>query len=196
MCIWGTRPSKLRSGQPGATGGRTRVQQPGPLPTVSTSQHDEGHGVLRQILSNLTSGLRSTGQQPAIAAGGRKTQLTQSSGPTNCPPPPARSELFIRQQLTHVRLDRQRLQSVSPEPLRQLTAATHVYLHHNRLSSDALPLLASALPGLRFLALSHNAIDKVRSTPRLSLAHGFRTERQGASHLQALLMFATLGHTC
>ncbi len=64
------------------------------------------------------------------------------------------------QQLTHIRLDHQRLASLNADVLKQLTSATHLFLQHNALASMA-PV--AALPGLKFLALGHNRIEKVRA---------------------------------
>ncbi len=66
-------------------------------------------------------------------------------------------ELFLK-QLTHVRLDRQRLAALPSEVLSRLPAASHVFLQHNRLASVA-PL--AALPGLKFLVLAHNRLAQV-----------------------------------
>lgn len=87
-----------------------------------------------------------------------------SSNPSHCSCPccyvacRSHRELFLK-QLTHVRLDRQRLAALPSEVLCRLPAASHLFLQHNRLASVA-PL--AALPGLKFLVLAHNRLTQVK----------------------------------
>lgn len=65
---------------------------------------------------------------------------------------------MIVRQLTHLRLDRQRLAALDAAVLSKLPAVTHLFLQHNRIV-DMSPL--SAVPQLKFLAASHNRICRV-----------------------------------
>ena len=70
------------------------------------------------------------------------------------------SEVFVK-QLSHLRLDRQRLEELPAQVLSQLPNVTHLYVQHNRLT-DMAPL--KALRKLQFLAISHNRLTQVSST--------------------------------
>lgn len=62
------------------------------------------------------------------------------------------------QKMSHLRLDRLRLSSLSHSVLSQLPVLTHLFLQHNRLT-DISPV--TFLPQLRLLAASYNLIEQV-----------------------------------
>ena len=62
------------------------------------------------------------------------------------------------EEATHLRLDRERIESLSGDLVAQLPAVTHLYLQNNRLRrADALLGFGS----LRFLTLAHNMLEHV-----------------------------------
>ncbi|GLI63143.1 hypothetical protein VaNZ11_006052, partial [Volvox africanus] len=108
------------------------------------------------------------------------------------------SEAFV-QQLTHIRLDRQRLEALNTDVLRQLSSATHLFLQHNRLASMAA---LSALPRLTFLAMGHNRIEKVEGLAKmtelmfLDLSHNRITSLDERSLPPSLRFIKLEGNPC
>ena len=69
--------------------------------------------------------------------------------------------------LTHVHLDRERLDALDPAVLAGLAGATNLYLQHNRLSSVAALTAAPCLSRLRFLTLAHNRLASLEGLKNL-----------------------------
>ena len=102
-------------------------------------------------------------------------------------------------EATHVRLDRERIESLGEEFAGFLPATTHLYLQHNRLRRPGGVL---GLGALRFLTLAHNALEDLQGFSALSrllfldVSHN-RIRTCGPGDLPAPLRFLKIeGNPC
>jgi len=102
-------------------------------------------------------------------------------------------------EATHLRLDRERVESIGEEIGDLLPATTHLYLQHNRLRRPGGVL---GLGALRFLTLAHNALEDLqgfsvlRNLFFLDVSHN-RIRTCGPGDLPASLRFLKLeGNPC
>jgi len=106
--------------------------------------------------------------------------------------------------LTHVHLDRERLDALDSGVLAGLAGATNLYLQHNRLSSVAALTAAPCLSRLRFLTLAHNRLASLEGLKNLwrlkflDLSHN-RLDAEAADPTgfpQSLVFLKLAGNPC